>query len=59
LSAEDERRKWSRQLGEQVLSYCEQYAIPIQDFMEILRDQKVVPMLRGKGMEYNALYAIR
>jgi hypothetical protein len=59
LSAEDERQKWSQQLGEQVLSYCEQYAIPIQDFMEILRDQKVVPMLRGKGMEYNALYAIR
>jgi len=46
-------------LGEEIISYCEKYFIPIDHIFEILNDQKVVPMIRGKGMEYNAVYAIK
>ena len=41
-------------LGERLADYCRRYSIPLHYFFEILNDQKVVPMLRGKGMEYNA-----
>ncbi len=46
-------------LGEELIEYCRKYYIPIEHIFEILHDQKVIPMIRGKGMEYNALYAIR
>jgi hypothetical protein len=45
-------------LAEELIEYCKKYFIPIDHIFEILNDQKVVPMIRGKGMEYNALYAI-
>lgn len=48
-----------QKLGQQVIAYCNQFDIPVEHFMEILRDQKVVPMLRGKGMEYNALHLLQ
>lgn len=46
-------------LGQQLERYCRQYAIPIEFFFEIINDQKVLPMLRGKGMEYNVYLQLR
>lgn len=46
-------------LAEELIEYCNKYFIPIEHIFEILNDQKVVPMIRGKGMEFGALYAIR
>lgn len=34
-------------------AYCEKYDVPIDYIMDILSDQKVLPMIRGKGVEYN------
>ncbi len=45
-------------LGQQIDAYCKKYSIPSTYFLEIINDQKVVPMLRGKGMEYNAYLVI-
>lgn len=42
------------EIGSQLLAFCERYDIPIEHVFEILDDQKVVPMLRGKTTEYNA-----
>ena len=42
-------------LGKGLVEYCIKYSIPLQYFFEILNDQKVNPMMRGKGMEYNIL----
>jgi len=39
-------------LGKEILEYCELYSIPLEFFLEILNDQKVVPMIRGKATEY-------
>ena len=36
-----------------IQQYCKKYNIPIQYLVEILEDQKVVPMIRGKASEYN------
>ena len=46
-------------LGENLKNYCDKYFIPCNNIFEILNDQKVVPMIRGKGMEYSALYSLR
>ncbi|MEZ4884117.1 MAG: hypothetical protein R3E32_05195 [Chitinophagales bacterium] len=45
-------------LVKEMVVYCKKYSIPIEHLFEILEDQKVVPMIRGKAMEYNALYAL-
>ena len=37
-----------------VLKYCKKFNVPIQFLFEILEDQKVTPMIRGKAMEFNA-----
>ena len=34
--------------------YCTKYNIPIENLMNILEDQKVLPMIRGKANEYIA-----
>lgn len=39
--------------------YCELYNIPIDHFIEIISDQKVVPMIRGKALEYSAYDFLR
>ncbi|MGB0930405.1 MAG: hypothetical protein ACPGVB_06500 [Chitinophagales bacterium] len=39
--------------------YCKKYSIPLEHLFEILEDQKVVPMIRGKAMEYNAFLALK
>jgi len=42
----------NRVLGGKVVEYCKKYSIPIEYFFDIVEDQKVNPMMRGKGMEY-------
>lgn len=39
---------------DKINQYCKKYNIPLQYLVEILEDQKVVPMIRGKASEYNA-----
>ena len=46
-------------LGRAVAAYCMQYNIRIEDFLPILNDQKVIPMLRGKAAEYDAVLSLR
>ncbi|MXY46300.1 MAG: hypothetical protein F4Y44_04805 [Chloroflexi bacterium] len=35
-----------------IVEYCKTYNIPKDDLFEILEDQKVLPMIRGKATEY-------
>lgn len=39
-------------LGQLLLNYCNTFKIPKEYLMDILIDQKVVPMIRGKATEY-------
>ena len=41
-------------ISEKLLKYCKKFNIPLNFLFEILEDQKVTPMIRGKAMEYNA-----
>ncbi|MCA6380950.1 MAG: hypothetical protein IM574_13045 [Cytophagales bacterium] len=41
-------------LAEKLLKYCKKFNVPLEFLFEILEDQKVTPMIRGKAMEYNA-----
>lgn len=41
-------------LEDKLKHYCQEYNVPIDYVFEILEDQKVVPMIRGKATEYNA-----
>lgn len=41
-------------LADDVLRYCKKFNVPLDFLFEILEDQKVTPMIRGKAMEYNA-----
>ena len=43
-----------KKLGTDLLGYCQKFKVPIDYIFEILEDQKVTPMIRGKAMEYNA-----
>ena len=47
------------EFAEKVLSYCEKYYVPFEFFIEILEDQKVIPMIRGKGLEYNVFIILK
>jgi hypothetical protein len=40
-------------LANSILTYCKKFNIPLNHLFEILEDQKVTPMIRGKAMEYN------
>lgn len=44
---------------ESLLDYCNTYNIPINCLNDILEDQKVLPMIRGKASEYNAMSIIK
>jgi hypothetical protein len=46
------------ELGRAIRNYCEQKFIPLDYFQEIINDAKVIPMLRGKGVEYASKRAI-
>lgn len=41
-------------LADSILKYCKKFNVPLDFLFEILEDQKVTPMIRGKAMEYNA-----
>lgn len=43
-----------KNLGMRINEFAEKFDIPLQYLFEILEDQKVTPMIRGKAMEYNA-----
>ena len=43
-----------QELGKRIIDYCDKFDIPRDFLFEILEDQKVIPMIRGKSMEYNA-----
>ena len=42
-----------------VKEYCERYNIPVENLMDILEDQKVLPMIRGKATEYIAAVVLK
>lgn len=48
-----------RQLGIKLVDYCNKYLIPVQYVFDILNDQKVTPMTRGKAMEYNVFLLLK
>ena len=47
--------KWATDL----MTYCNEFNIPIAFLAEIMQDAKVNPMIRGKGFEYSALDSLR
>lgn len=47
------------QIGKAVVAYCIKYNIRVEDFLPILNDQKVIPMLRGKAAEYDAVFTLQ
>ncbi len=47
------------ELGRRIVRYCRNNSIPVEYFFQIINDQKVAPMLRGKGMEYNAYLVLK
>jgi hypothetical protein len=42
-----------KSLKKKISDYCEKYNIPEQYLFDILEDQKVTPMIRGKALEYS------
>ena len=44
---------------EDINEYCETYNVPMDKLMEILEDQKVLPMIRGKATEYIGAAVLR
>lgn len=42
-----------------ITEYCETYNIPREHLLDILEDQKVLPMIRGKATEYIGAVALR
>ena len=41
------------ELGQKMKEYCMKFQVPLEFLFEILEDQKVTPMIRGKATEYN------
>ena len=46
-------------LGNLLLEYCNTLKIPVEYLMDILIDQKVVPMIRGKATEYSTYLLLK
>jgi hypothetical protein len=46
-------------LAQRVADYCKKYNVPDEFLLDILEDQKVLPMIRGKATEYNAAELLR
>lgn len=42
-----------------IKEYCDKYNIPIESLLDILEDQKVLPMIRGKATEYIAAVVLK
>ena len=47
------------QIYDSVQEYCERYNIPLENLLDILEDQKVLPMIRGKATEYIAAAVLK
>ncbi len=47
------------QIYDDIKDYCERFNIPIENLMDILEDQKVLPMIRGKATEYIATAVLK
>lgn len=46
-------------LGFRLIEYCKKFNVPVDHIFEILEDQKVTPMIRGKAMEYSLALILR
>lgn len=42
-----------------IQEYCRRYDIPLENLVDILEDQKVLPMIRGKATEFVAAAFLR
>jgi hypothetical protein len=48
-----------RVFGRKIVEYCDKFDVPLEHLFQILEDQKVTPMIRGKAMEYNAVILLK
>ena len=48
----DEREQEMYRIYKSITEYCRTYNIPKEHLLDILEDQKVLPMIRGKATEY-------
>jgi hypothetical protein len=48
-----------RELGKKLKEYCDRYLISTNYLFEILNDQKVTPMIRGKATEYEVYLLLK
>ncbi len=55
MSDTDEALRVYRDINE----YCETYKIPRENLLDILEDQKVLPMIRGKATEFVGVEVVR
>src|SRR5438132_14248429 len=42
-----------KDLKKEIEDYCKRFDVPVEYLIDIISDQKVLPMIRGKGVEYN------
>lgn len=49
----------AEETGKALLKYCDEYAVPPEYVFQILHDQKVVPMIRGKATEFSGYLALK
>ena len=47
------------EIEKQLDEYCYKYKIPKEYLFDILEDQKVVPMIRGKATEYQVFTILK
>jgi len=45
--------------GKQLYDYCDKYKVPYEAIFQILEDQKVVPMIRGKATEHTVFIKLK
>lgn len=54
-----DRRDDAYRVYDSITEYCETYNIPRDHLLDILEDQKVLPMIRGKATEYIGAIVLR
>ena len=52
-------KKGAGRIANGIRDYCKTYNIPIDDILDILEDQKVLPMIRGKATEHLGAAVLR
>ena len=50
--SENTKSKEDFVIYDSIKTYCKTYNIPLENLLDILEDQKVLPMIRGKATEY-------